>query len=233
MSKLGQITFILNLVSLRKIKRLTQEDVANQTKISVRKYQRLESGEASPSLDDIYSLANVLGVEPGTLVNHSKECLITKEVNKEMILKEKDEHALEFLIFLENYFLPTYASVNSKGMGLDLLFKDPIFLNHKLALACTNFKANVYNKNHGHEKFGEAEQYTGFIGEDFQFPLSLVAHFNHILHMGESFYYFDSEKVLIKNDKPGWHTLGYVHRYEQNYFALVVKLKNKWLNLNV
>ncbi len=228
MSKLGQTTFILNLVSLRKYNRFTQEEISHKTNISVRKYQRLESGEATPSLDDIYSLAEALNVEAGTLVNHSKNCEITRGVSLEMIQAERDENALEFLNFLNEYFLPRYGFDNSRAISLDELYKDQFFVNHTLAMGCTNFRANVYNKKHGQEKNGESEQYTSFAVEDFKFPLTLLAHFNHILHMEENYYYFSSEKVVKTSEMPAWYSLGYVHRENQNYFAIVVKLKNKW-----
>lgn len=58
--------------SLRKVRDLTQEELAEHTNLSVEYISRIERGLASPSFDSIAALADSLRVEPLQLFDFSQ-----------------------------------------------------------------------------------------------------------------------------------------------------------------
>ena len=56
------------IVYFRKLKDITQKEVAEQMGVSRQYLSRLEHGQCECSLDMIYSLAGVLNVEPEELI---------------------------------------------------------------------------------------------------------------------------------------------------------------------
>lgn len=62
-----------NLVQLRKLKDLTQEDIAEKVGVSRQAVAKWESGETSPDLEKSRVLAEILGVSLDDLVNYEPE----------------------------------------------------------------------------------------------------------------------------------------------------------------
>ena len=62
-----------NLVQLRKLKAMTQEDIAEKIGVSRQAVAKWESGETSPDLEKSRLLAEVLGVSLDDLVNYEPE----------------------------------------------------------------------------------------------------------------------------------------------------------------
>ena len=67
------MNFPEQLISLRRLKNLTQEDVARQAGIPTRSYQRYEHGEQEPTLSKLVILADVFGVSLDELVGRNPE----------------------------------------------------------------------------------------------------------------------------------------------------------------
>lgn len=63
--------FNIQLKKIRKEKNLTQADVANALNITVRQYQRYESGEQTTTLDNLIALADYFNVSLDYLVGRS------------------------------------------------------------------------------------------------------------------------------------------------------------------
>ena len=61
-----------NLVQLRKLKSLTQEDIAEIAGVSRQAVAKWESGETVPDLEKCRLLANALGVSLDDLANHNR-----------------------------------------------------------------------------------------------------------------------------------------------------------------
>lgn len=65
------------LASIRKEKRLTQEELVERSNVSVRTIQRIEAGEVIPRLSTVKILAKALGVDFDSVLypnqNHMKE----------------------------------------------------------------------------------------------------------------------------------------------------------------
>lgn len=59
-----------NLVQMRKLKHMTQEDIAEKVGVSRQAIAKWESGETEPSLDKCKLLADVLGVSIDDLANY-------------------------------------------------------------------------------------------------------------------------------------------------------------------
>ena len=62
-----------NLVHLRKIRRMTQEDVAEKVGVTRQAIAKWESGETVPDLDKCRLLADVFGVSLDDLANYKAE----------------------------------------------------------------------------------------------------------------------------------------------------------------
>lgn len=169
-------------------------------------------------------------VETQTLINQANDCFHTFGTDRVKIQNDQDENAIDFLNFLDEYIVPTYGRANSKMINIDKFLNDINFINHNLPMAITNFKVNVHNKKYALAKYGKEEQFSGYIGESFPVPSILLAHFNRILSIQENYYYFSNSQLpgATIEDKDIWYVLGYVHRVDENYFAIVVKLKSMW-----
>lgn len=67
-----QALFGRRVRSLRKLRDLTQEDLAEATQLSAEYISKVERGLASPSFDVIARLAGVLGVAPSELFDFTE-----------------------------------------------------------------------------------------------------------------------------------------------------------------
>lgn len=57
--------------SIRKLRDLTQEELAESSQLSAEYISKLERGQASPSFEVIVQIANALEVDPSELFNFS------------------------------------------------------------------------------------------------------------------------------------------------------------------
>ena len=62
-----------NLISLRKIHNLSQEEVAERIGVSRQTLLKYETGESIPDIDKCKALANIFGVSLDDLVNYENE----------------------------------------------------------------------------------------------------------------------------------------------------------------
>lgn len=62
-----------NLVQLRKLRSLTQEDIAEKVGVSRQAIAKWEAGDSIPDLDKCRILADVLGVSLDDLANHERQ----------------------------------------------------------------------------------------------------------------------------------------------------------------
>ena len=65
--------FSTQLKKLRKDRKLTQAEVAAALNITVRQYQRYESGEQTTTLDNVIALADFFGVSLDYLCGRSEK----------------------------------------------------------------------------------------------------------------------------------------------------------------
>lgn len=61
--------YLDQLADLRKRKKLTQVDMAERMKVEQSTYQRWEKGKREPSFEQLFKLADILGVPPGSLLD--------------------------------------------------------------------------------------------------------------------------------------------------------------------
>lgn len=62
-----------NLIQLRKLNNLTQEDIAEKLDVSRQTLSKWETGESLPDIDKCKLLADIFGVTLDDLVNYDKE----------------------------------------------------------------------------------------------------------------------------------------------------------------
>lgn len=62
-----------NVRRLRRLRELTQEDLAGEAGIGMRHLGRIERGEISPTVDILAKVAAALGVHPATLLGDPAE----------------------------------------------------------------------------------------------------------------------------------------------------------------
>ncbi|MBQ6568770.1 MAG: helix-turn-helix transcriptional regulator [Clostridia bacterium] len=70
--------FCENLASLRKLKRMTQEQLAEKVGVSRQAVAKWETGESVPDLERSRQIAQVFGVSLDDLVNYSEENSVIK-----------------------------------------------------------------------------------------------------------------------------------------------------------
>lgn len=76
----------LKLRNLRKIKQLTQEELAERTDLSKGYISQIESGQSSPSMETFLQLLEVLGTSPETFLKKKKlrRCCIQRMNKRSM-----------------------------------------------------------------------------------------------------------------------------------------------------
>ena len=62
-----------NLIELRKINNMSQEDLASQIGVSRQTLSKYETGESLPDIDKCSALAKVFGITVDDLINYDKE----------------------------------------------------------------------------------------------------------------------------------------------------------------
>lgn len=62
-----------NLIEMRKLRKLTQEDIAERLDVTRQTVAKWEAGETVPDLDKCKSLADLFGVSLDDLANHEPE----------------------------------------------------------------------------------------------------------------------------------------------------------------
>lgn len=92
--------FGMRIKELRKIKGLSQEELAERAKISSKYLSRIEMGQHFPSIDTLVNLADVLKVELKDFFEFAHETDDPKELKRIMdgILQETDRDKLKLLV---------------------------------------------------------------------------------------------------------------------------------------
>lgn len=85
---------------LRKLRKLSQEELSEQVNIDPKHLSRIETGRGSPSLDTLERLANALKVELKDFFEFAHEARGSKELREILsgMLKEADEEKLRLLV---------------------------------------------------------------------------------------------------------------------------------------
>lgn len=126
----------------RKACGFSQQDVANKLAIGQRTYQRLETGETTPSLDQLFQLSKILEFSLNTLFSPEKTILAMPEIK----IIEKNE---------EFYFLNHPLVVNSKILELaqidfsqdvEAITKHPLFCDSPYFIAATTIENTHINE---------------------------------------------------------------------------------------
>ena len=101
-----------NLVYQRKLKGLTQKDLADRTNVTVRTIQRIEKGETDPHLQTIKLLAAALEVEVNDLVvlEDPKE----ENIQKKWLLLMHATPFIGFVVPLANIFIPLFLWIHKR-----------------------------------------------------------------------------------------------------------------------
>ena len=84
-----------NVANLRRVKKLSQEELAFESDISLSRLKDIEHGHANPSLDTLESLAKALEITlPELMVYHLEEATISRlieELRQELGLTESEQ----------------------------------------------------------------------------------------------------------------------------------------------
>jgi len=108
------------LKALRKQRAMSQEALAEESKLSLRTIQRIENGQSNPTGDTLKRLANALNVSPDELIDWS-----IKEDNNYLVFLNLS--ALTFILFpLLGILVPFMLWVSRKGKikNIDPLARD-------------------------------------------------------------------------------------------------------------
>ena len=97
MNKKKTITFGKTLVKLRRSQLLSQEDLAEYSKLDRKTISNLEGDSSNPTLDTVFNLAVALGMKPSELIKEIEDIeenvqyllKASKEVEASMVLHKK------------------------------------------------------------------------------------------------------------------------------------------------
>lgn len=215
--------FITNLIILRKMNGFSQTELSDKIKISLRKYQRLEAGEAEPTLSELHDLSHALTVDIVELIGATKKCTRTVGLKEEDLLKIKNENSKKFHDFFKNYFFAKYGNLES-AISYEEIVMDKKFLEHELPLVISNYRHCFYNKKFAQEKFNKSSEVNLFIGNANADQNVLLKHLNYVFKMPESFYYFDFHKEFFANKNPYNGIVGGLIKNENNLFSIATKI---------
>lgn len=101
-----------NLIYQRKLKGYTQEQLSEETKVTVRTIQRIEKGEVNPHLNTVKLLANALGIEIEELIvlDNPKE----EDIQKKWLILLHSTPFLGFIIPLSNILFPLFLWIHKR-----------------------------------------------------------------------------------------------------------------------
>ncbi len=101
-----------NLAYQRKLKGLTQEQLSEETKVTVRTIQRIEKGDVNPHLKTVKLLAGALNIEVDDLLvlENPKE----EDIQKKWLILLHSTPFLGFIIPLSNILLPLFLWIHKR-----------------------------------------------------------------------------------------------------------------------
>tara|TARA_Y100000780_G_scaffold232582_1_gene267421 strand:- start:739 stop:1404 length:666 start_codon:yes stop_codon:yes gene_type:complete len=133
--------FQTNLYLLRKIKNYSQREMATRINISFRTYQRLESGEAVPSLIDIYNLSKEFDLSPVDIIDFSCKSIPLKEASYEEIEERFGITDYEVVSFIKDF---EYKSARKLEVKKNILSNEG-FHEFSMPLMFSDFKFLTVN----------------------------------------------------------------------------------------
>lgn len=222
MSNAGLVSFITNLITLRKMRDLKQEELAHYAGISIRKYQRLESGETVPTLEDLYALASALEVNTSQLLTNADEKPRNVHFyNQIKIESVHNDNTKEFVSYLNDYFLPNYAVEDFSFLNLENVARDVRFYNSKKPMLITNFKTCLLNNSFTKEFSKDNTKPIRFLNEFKTSPQKMMQTFNYILSSNEQFLTMEDPHLLDVEDNSNVVLFGFVNRKKLNNFMIL------------
>lgn len=204
--------FTLNLKHLRLAQGISQVELAKELDISSRKLQRLESGEAIPSLDLLLRLSTIFNTSLENLVHYKGE------ENEPITLLEKSNIQDDFLRLKEEIL--TASNVDLKQMAQQDSFK-----NSPHPLKLTNFVQTVFNPAFNsiidQNTLKPATLYRA--GDFWTNRSSFIRLVNHLIGYDEVFYQFKT-KLNNTQDNVEVGAIG-VHKYMDNTALSLVMIE--------
>lgn len=98
---------MLNFKDRRKALGLSQKDMSDNLKISLRTYQRMEKDPKLLSQNDLQKIASIFDVYPvGLSINGNNNVQTAGNSNTVSVLSSKSSHLQELFILIENYATP-------------------------------------------------------------------------------------------------------------------------------
>lgn len=128
---------------------LSQQELAERIKIGYRTYQRYETGEATPSLDVVFQLANELKFKLDEMF--SPEKLINRNLDVKFFNEENEKDFLNNELVSNSQIL----KLASKDLtnGIETILKDPLFSESPYYMGVTTFR-NVTLNNAVRDRLG-------------------------------------------------------------------------------
>ncbi len=218
------LKFPVNLRELRKEKGLSQTEVAETLNISLRKYQRLESGEATPKLDEIYMFKQLFGVNFEQLLNNSRNELPGFFLEP---LEKIDTNHMKLFRRSVNDISEHFRDIAEKRLRtLEPITKESEFQKSKLPLMMCDFQTVYQNealieyaKKHGVDvpvKCSSSSMWHSV--HEF---LTMT---NKLIEKGKTYFTLTSEGKL-KWSSPDLHVLGFYEQLYNDHFLLASPVK--------
>lgn len=125
--------FTLNLKHLRLVRGISQVELSKELNISSRKLQRLESGEAVPSLDLLINLSGILDTSIENLIYYNEtNPYVVKTISEDLV-------SLDFIKLNKELLKDT-------SLGLQEIADHKLFQDSSTPLKVTNYSQTIFNK---------------------------------------------------------------------------------------
>jgi len=139
-------------VNFRKKHNLTQQQLADQCSLSIRKYQRLEAGEASPSFEDLIMIERSLKIDIQTLIQYDGKIADYQVLTPEKL--EESKRGNQLRAFIQAIETPQLRACSNSFQVFNLITASKEFKDSSLPLVASELSLCVLNPIAA-DQFGE------------------------------------------------------------------------------
>ncbi|GEM_PF-5904363 len=211
--------FQTNLYLLRKIKNYSQREMSAKINISFRTYQRLESGEAVPSLIDIYNLAKEFNLRPVDIIDLSHKSIPLVGTSLEEIedrFGNSDYDAVSFIKDFEYKYAKNLdlKKNNLMNVGFQSFDRPLLFSDFKLLMVNERFK-----KHFGKTKLNLAPEKIPS-----EKDLCSISFLNKVIKLQKSYFLFSFDGECRDPDDRRWQGFGKICKEGDSNYLILTRL---------
>ena len=202
--------FRTNLVNFRKKNNYTQQNLAEKCHISIRKYQRLEAGETTPSFEDLIVLSKSLNLNIDKLLRYDGEIADYQTLTPELL--EQSESGNQLKEFIHSINTDELSTCSNSFQIFNLIIQSPEFSQSPLPLVVSELTLCTLNPAAA-DFLGETPMKKISFAALTSQRMELVGLMNSLIRQDEYYLYFDLQ--LAKPTPSGKVSVGCVNYFKK------------------